>query len=107
MPTRGLRVRGRHGPPVYSLYLRHDGQPKGVVRDNGGHAVALMWSMKHIYNIDPGKYTGPPPTWDGLWATRTLSYAPLLKGATTIVFEGKPVGTPDPGSSGVSYPSTT
>jgi propionyl-CoA synthetase len=85
--------------PLYILYTSGTtGKPKGVVRDNGGHAVALKWSMKHIYNIGPG---------DVYWAASDVGwvvghsyivYAPLLMGATTIVYEGKPVGTPDPGA---------
>ncbi len=84
--------------PLYILYTSGTtGQPKGVVRDNGGHAVALHWTMKNIYNIDPG---------DVFWAASDVGwvvghsyicYAPLLAGCTTVVFEGKPVGTPDAG----------
>ncbi|MGI9404914.1 MAG: AMP-binding protein, partial [Hyphomicrobiaceae bacterium] len=84
--------------PLYILYTSGTtGEPKGVVRDNGGHMVALKWSMKNIYGVDPG---------DVFWAASDVGwvvghsyivYAPLLHGATTIVFEGKPVGTPDAG----------
>jgi propionyl-CoA synthetase len=85
--------------PLYILYTSGTtGVPKGVVRDNGGHLVALKWSMKNIYNVEPG---------DVYWAASDVGwvvghsyivYGPLFHGCTTILYEGKPVGTPDPGA---------
>jgi propionyl-CoA synthetase len=85
--------------PLYVLYTSGTtGRPKGIVRDNGGHAVALLWSMRNVYDVQPG---------DVYWAASDVGwvvghsyivYAPLLLGATTVLYEGKPVGTPDPGA---------
>ncbi|MCH7937563.1 MAG: propionyl-CoA synthetase [Proteobacteria bacterium] len=85
--------------PLYILYTSGTtGEPKGVVRDNGGHLVALKWSMKNVYGVDPG---------DVYWAASDVGwvvghsyivYAPLFHGCTTILYEGKPVGTPDAGA---------
>lgn len=96
-PAECVPVAGNH--PAYILYTSGTtGQPKGVLRPTAGHLVALNWTMKNIYNVDPG---------DVFWAASDVGwvvghsyicYAPLIHGNTTIVFEGKPVGTPDAGT---------
>ncbi len=96
-PAECVPVEGNH--PSYILYTSGTtGQPKGVIRHTAGHLVALNWTMKNIYNVDPG---------DVFWAASDvgwvvghsyIAYAPLIHGNTTIVFEGKPVGTPDAGT---------
>jgi propionyl-CoA synthetase len=84
--------------PLYILYTSGTtGKPKGVVRDNGGHAVALRWSMTNLYDVGPGEtmFTASDVGW--VVGHSYIVYAPLLTGATTVLYEGKPVGTPDAG----------
>lgn len=84
--------------PLYILYTSGTtGQPKGVVRDNGGHAVALKWSMKAIYDIDEDDVWWAASDVGWVVGHSYIVYAPLFKGCTTVLFEGKPVGTPDAG----------
>ena len=85
--------------PLYILYTSGTtGQPKGIVRDQGGHAVALLWSMRNIYGVQPGEVCWAASDVGWVVGHSYICYAPLLNGNTTIVYEGKPVGTPDPGA---------
>ena len=84
--------------PLYILYTSGTtGEPKGVIRDNGGHLVALNWSMKNIYGVDPGESWWSASDVGWVVGHSYIVYAPLIHGNTSILFEGKPVGTPDAG----------
>ena len=85
--------------PLYILYTSGTtGEAKGIVRDNGGHAVALKWSMKNIYDVEPGEVYWAASDIGWVVGHSYIVYAPLLHGCTTVLYEGKPVGTPDPGA---------
>jgi propionyl-CoA synthetase len=84
--------------PLYILYTSGTtGEPKGIVRDNGGHLVALDWSMKYIYGVQPGEVFWAASDIGWVVGQSYIVYGPLVHGCTTVLFEGKPVGTPDAG----------
>jgi propionyl-CoA synthetase len=96
-PADCVPVEGNH--PAYILYTSGTtGQPKGVIRPTGGHLVALNWTMKAIYNVDPGDVYWAASDVGWVVGHSYICYAPLIHGNTTVVFEGKPVGTPDAGT---------
>ncbi len=96
-PADCVPVEGNH--PVYILYTSGTtGQPKGVIRPTAGHLVALNWTMKNVYNVDPGETFWAASDVGWVVGHSYICYAPLVHGNTTIVFEGKPVGTPDAGT---------
>jgi propionyl-CoA synthetase len=103
----GVRAAGRQAEcvpvaatdPLYVLYTSGTtGKPKGVVRDNGGHMVALKWTMRHFFGVEPGEVFWAASDVGWVVGHSYIVYAPLFHGATAILYEGKPIGTPDAGA---------
>ncbi len=98
-PERAACVAVRATDPLYILYTSGTtGVPKGVVRDHGGHLVALAWSMRGIYNVSPGETFWAASDVGWVVGHSYIVYGPLATGCTTVLYEGKSVGTPDPGA---------
>ena len=96
-PTECVPLEGTD--PLYILYTSGTtGIPKGVVRDNAGHAVALKWSLRNVYGVEPGETFWAASDIGWVVGHSYIVYAPLLLGCTTVLYEGKPVGTPDAGA---------
>ena len=92
-------VEVRATDPLYVLYTSGTtGKPKGIVRDNGGHAVAMAWSLPHVYDVHAGQAWWAASDVGWVVGHSYIVYAPLINGATTVLYEGKPIGTPDAGA---------
>ena len=105
-PAACVPVAATQEDPLYILYTSGTtGVPKGVVRDNGGHLVALTWSMRNIYGVEPGEVFWAASDVGWVVGHSYIVYGPLFNESTTVLYEGKPVGTPDPGAFAGSSPT--